>query len=180
MFAGVSLVLLAFLPETYGPTILKAKAKRIRKESGDTNVFAPIELEKKGAKQMVTVVLLRPLHMIVSEAIVLFTCLYLSLAYAIFYLFFVAYPLIFQGIYHFNTGEAGLTFLPIFVGALGALGIFVYYDGFFSVPRRPTNHGLLLRSIDVCHSLVSVVLSMSFHSSGWGGVHTQTYTGWCP
>jgi len=129
MFAGVSLVLLAFLPETYGPTILKAKAKRIRKESGDTNVFAPIELEKKGAKQMVTVVLLRPLHMIVSEAIVLFTCLYLSLAYAIFYLFFVAYPLIFQGIYHFNTGEAGLTFLPIFVGALGALGIFVYYDG---------------------------------------------------
>ena len=129
IFAGVSLVFLAFLPETYGPTILKARAKRIRRETGNQSVVAPIELEKKGAKQMLTVTLLRPLHMIVSEAIVLFTCLYLSLAYAIFYLFFIAYPLIFQGIYHFNTGEAGLTFLPIFIGALVALGIFIYYDG---------------------------------------------------
>ena len=101
----------------------------MREETGDSNVFAPIELEKKGAKQMLTVTLVRPLHMLVSEAIVLFTCLYLSLAYAIFYLFFEAYPLIFQGIYHFNSGETGLAFLPIIVGAVIALGIFIYYDG---------------------------------------------------
>ena len=100
----------------------------MRKESGNPNIFAAIELEKKGARQMLTVTLMRPLHMIVFEAIVLFTCLYLSLAYAIFYLFFVAYPLIFQGIYHMNTGEAGLVFLPIFIGAVLALGIFLYYD----------------------------------------------------
>lgn len=43
-------------------------------------------------------------------------------------MFFVAYPLIFQGIYKMNTGEAGLAFLPIFIGAIIALGIFVYYD----------------------------------------------------
>lgn len=129
IFAGVSLVPLVFLPETYGPTILKARAKRIRKESGNTAIFAPIELEKKGVKQMLTVTLLRPLHMIVSEAIVLFTCLYLSLVYAIFYIFLEAYPIIFEGIYHFNTGEAGLPFLPIFLGAMVALGIFIYYDG---------------------------------------------------
>ena len=122
-------MLLVFLPETYGPTILKARAKRMREKTGNTKIFAPIELEKKGAKQMLTVTLVRPLHMIVSEAIVLFTCLYLSLAYAIFYLFFEAYPLIFQGIYHFNTGETGLAFLPILVGAAFSLGIFLYYDG---------------------------------------------------
>lgn len=53
----------------------------MRKETGNPDIFAPIELEKKGAKQLLTVTLMRPLHMIVFEAIVLFTCLYLSLAY---------------------------------------------------------------------------------------------------
>ena len=140
MFAGASLIFLVFLPETYGPIILKARAKKMRKESGNVNIFAAIELEKKGAKQMLTVTLLRPLHMIVSEAIVLFTCLYLSIAYAIFYLFFEAYPLIFQDIYHFNTGETGLTFLPILIGAVVALGIFIYYDGVLQRAKKANKH----------------------------------------
>lgn len=120
---------LVFLPETYAPTILTKRARRMRKETSNPNIFAPIELDKKGAKQMVTVTLMRPLHMIAFEAIVLFTCMYLSIAYAIFYLFFEAYPLIFEGIYHMNTGVAGLAFLPILVGAVIALGIFISYDG---------------------------------------------------
>lgn len=125
---GASLIFLAFLPETYGPTILKQRAKMIRKQTRNPNVFAAIELEKKGAKQMITVTLMRPLNMIAFEAIVLFTCLYLSIAYAIFYLFFEAYPIIFEGVYHMNTGIAGLAFLWILVGAMIALGIFMYYD----------------------------------------------------
>ena len=84
IIAGASLIFLLFLPETYGPTILKKRARRLRKETGNHNIFASIELEKKGMKQMVTVTLMRPLNMIIYEAIVLFTCLYLSLAYAIF------------------------------------------------------------------------------------------------
>lgn len=126
--AGASLVFISFLPETYGPIILKKRAKRMRKESVNHNVFAAIELEKKGARQMMTVTLMRPVHMIVYEAIVLFTCLYLSMAYAIFYLFFEAYPIIFEGLYHMNTGVAGLAFLPILIGAVIALGIFIWYD----------------------------------------------------
>lgn len=138
--AGASLILLLFLPETYGPTILKHRAKRMRKETGNPNIFAAIELERKGAKQMITVTLMRPLHMIAFEAIVLFTCIYLSLAYAIFYLFFEAYPLIFEGIYHMNTGVAGLTFLPILVGAAIALGIFLYYDGVLQRAKKAKAH----------------------------------------
>ena len=112
----------------------------MRKETGNPNIFAPIELEKKGARQMVTVTLMRPLHMFAFEAIVLFTCLYLSLAYAIFYLFFEAYPLIFEGIYHMNTGVAGLAFLPILLGAVIALGIFLYYDGVLQRAKMANAH----------------------------------------
>ncbi len=140
IFAGGSLVLLLFLPETYGPTILKSRARRMRKKSGNPNVFAPIERTKKGAKQMISVTLMRPLHMIAFEAIVLFTCIYLSIAYAIFYLFFEAYPLIFQGIYQMNTGVSGLAFLPILVGAVIAFGIFVYYDSILQRAKKAKKH----------------------------------------
>ncbi|KAL8918451.1 MAG: hypothetical protein Q9208_007357 [Pyrenodesmia sp. 3 TL-2023] len=116
------------MPETYGPTILKRRAQKMRKETGNPNIFAPIELEKKGARQMITITLTRPVRMILFEAIVLFTCLYVSIAYAIFYLFFEAYPLIFQGIYGFNTGTGGLPFLAIGVGAFLSVAIFMYWD----------------------------------------------------
>ena len=134
MIAGVSLVCIMFMPETFGPVLLKQRAQRLRKnarQSGsedESRSYAPIELEKKGAKQMLTVTLMRPLHMIIYEAIVLFTCMYLSLAYGIFYLFFEAYPLIFQGTYGFNAGETGLAFLPVMVGAVFSLLTFLYYD----------------------------------------------------
>ncbi|KAL9598088.1 MAG: hypothetical protein Q9219_004719 [cf. Caloplaca sp. 3 TL-2023] len=116
------------MPETYGPAILKQRARRMRRETGNPNIFAPIELEKKGARQLITITLTRPVRMILFEAIVLFSCMYLSIAYAIFYLYFEAYPLIFQGIYGFSTGTAGLPFLAIGVGAFLSTGIFIYWD----------------------------------------------------
>lgn len=116
------------LPETYGPVILKKRARRLRKETGNPSIFAPIELEKKGAKQILTITLTRPLRMLVFEAIVLFTSLYLAFAYAIFYMFFEAYPIIFEGepliqpsnieadhskgIYGMGTGVSALPFIP--------------------------------------------------------------------
>ena len=84
IIAGISLLFLLFLPETFGPTLLKRRAQRLRKECGNPHIYAPIELEKKGARQLITVTLMRPLNMMFFEAIVLFTCLYLSLAYAVF------------------------------------------------------------------------------------------------
>lgn len=139
IIAGASLVFLCFLPETYGPIILKKRAECIRK-STNPSAFAAIELEKKGARQMMTVTLMRPVHMIFHEAIVLFTCLYLSIAYAIFYLFFEAYPIIFEGLYHMNTGVAGLAFLPIIVGAVIALGVFVWYDNVLQRAKKANAH----------------------------------------
>ncbi|KAL8979124.1 MAG: hypothetical protein Q9177_006222, partial [Variospora cf. flavescens] len=138
IIAGISLAFLIFMPETYGPTILQRRAERMRKETGNPNIFAPIELEKKGARQMMTITLTRPIRMILFEAIVLFTCIYVSIAYAIFYLFFQAYPLIFEGTYGFNTGTAGLAFLAIAVGALLSLAIFMYWDSVL-VRAKKTN-----------------------------------------
>ncbi|KAF2642151.1 MFS general substrate transporter [Massarina eburnea CBS 473.64] len=128
IFAGACWPLFFFYPETYGPTILKHRAQRLRKETGDEDIVAPIELEKTDVGHVVTVVLTRPLRMIWSEPLVLFTCLYVSYAYAIFYIYFQSYPLIFTNIYGFNAGLTGLTFLPIGVGAVISAAIYLSWD----------------------------------------------------
>lgn len=80
IFAGASWPLFFFFPETYGPTILKRRAQKLRKETGDTSIVAPLELEKTDLNHIITVILTRPLRMICFEPLVLFTCLYLSYA----------------------------------------------------------------------------------------------------
>lgn len=128
IFAGASWIPMIFLPETFGPVLLARRAAKMRKTTGNAQIFAPIELEKKGFKQMVTVTLTRPIRMLCFELIVLASCLYLSVAYGVFYMFFEAYNLIFQGIYHKSPGVAGCMFLLIAVGACIATGGVLYYD----------------------------------------------------
>lgn len=86
------------MPETYEPIILQRRAQKLRKESGNKGIVAPIELEKRDIKAVVTVTLARPFHMMMHESIVLFACIYLAVVYAIFFLYFQTYPAIFQGI----------------------------------------------------------------------------------
>lgn len=128
IYAGATIIPLVFLPETYAPVLLSRRAAKLRKTTGNPNIFAAFELEKKGWKQLATVTLTRPLRMIFFEFIVLATCIYLSLAYGIFYMYFEAFPIIFQGIYHQSPGISGLMFLPIAVGSVIAIGIFIFYD----------------------------------------------------
>ncbi|PMD12674.1 MFS general substrate transporter [Hyaloscypha hepaticicola] len=128
--AGASWLPLLWLPETYGPVLLSHRAARLRKTSQNPNIFAPFDLEKKGWKQMATVTLTRPLRMLIFELIVSATCIYLSLIYGIFYMYFQAYPIIFEGIYHQSPGIAGLMFLPIGGGAVLSIFVFLWYDGF--------------------------------------------------
>lgn len=132
IIAGVTWIPLLAMPETYAPVILKRRAKRLRKQTGDPNIFAPIELEPRDVRHVVTVVLTRPIRMMLFEWIVLFFSLYLSFVYAVFYMFFQAYPIMYRGgysilasgqkppicsparagTYGFNAGEEGLAFLP--------------------------------------------------------------------
>ena len=121
---------LVFLPETYGPILLLQRARHIRKHDPKANVVAPHELDRPDLKQLATRVLTRPLRMIFFELIVTASCMYLALVYAIFYMTFQAFPLIFQDLYGLSPGVCGLTFLTIGAGAFVSLPIFWWYDGY--------------------------------------------------
>ena len=105
------------MPETYGPVVLTKRAKKLRKDTGNSNIVSPLELQSRDLRQMFFLTMTRPFRMLLHESIVSLTSLYLALAYAIFYLYFEAYPIIFQGIYGMSAGIAGLMFLAHWRGS---------------------------------------------------------------
>ena len=77
---------------------------------------------------LASTVLARPWRMLAAELIVPSTCAYLALVYAVFYMTFQAFPLVFQGLYGLSPGECGLVFLTIGGGCLVALPLFWWWD----------------------------------------------------
>lgn len=85
------------MPETYAPVILKRRAHKLRKDTGNSSIMSPLEIQSRNVREMILITISRPFRMIFYESIVSLSSLYLALAYAIFYLYFEAYPIIFQG-----------------------------------------------------------------------------------
>ena len=84
------------LLETYSPVL---EAWRIREARNKSNIqeFTPLPaLQRPRAKEIIVSALIRPMRLF-AEPIVLATSSLMALVYAIFYLFFEAYPLIFGG-----------------------------------------------------------------------------------
>ncbi|KAJ5407443.1 hypothetical protein N7465_008727 [Penicillium sp. CMV-2018d] len=132
ILAGATLPLIIFMPETYAPVILKRRAQKLRKDTGNSSIVSPLEIQSRNVREMILITISRPFRMIIHEYIVSLSSLYLALAYAIFYLYFEAYPIIFQDIYKMSPGVSGLMFLPIGIGAVLACFVFLWYDGFLA------------------------------------------------
>ena len=97
-----------FLPETYAPALAsKQRARRSNEPDLNHRIDHPAP-----AKHTASSVLTRPLKLLFLEPVCALTCLFLSYASALFFLFFEAYPIIFQGTYNLSAGIAGLAFLP--------------------------------------------------------------------
>jgi multidrug resistance protein len=125
MFSGVCLIFVAFtMKETYAPIILTRKAQRICKETGQDVYKSPLQMNPLVPKHLLHDTLLFPFVMLVQEPILLALGLYLSFVYGIIYLLFGAYPIIFEQIHGFNPLIGGLMFIPLFLG--GVAGVIIY------------------------------------------------------
>lgn len=72
--------------------------------------------------------LVRPFQLCFLEPIVLLMNVYISLVYGILYIWFEAFPIVFQEIHGFNPGESGTSFLGIITGtvAFAIPGYFIW------------------------------------------------------
>ncbi|KAJ5215826.1 MFS transporter [Penicillium cinerascens] len=92
--AVIQLFGLAFLPETYTPTLLKRRAKTLRKESGDLRYYTEFD-------SMIA--------------------LYMAYLFGLFYLLLSTFPGVWEGVYGESVGIRGLNYISLGIGfVLGA------------------------------------------------------------
>jgi MFS family permease len=125
LFIGAVTILVS-LPshETYKKIILQHRAKRL-------NITPPPNPLPPGfarIKFLLLVTILRPVRMLFTEPIVAFLSVYTAFNFSVLFGFFDAFPIVFGGVYHWNTGETGLSFLGIGIGCVLATGLFILID----------------------------------------------------
>ena len=101
------------------------KAKRVRKETGESKYYAPLELASHRFADRVRDIVYKPFKMLALEPMLLAVTIYMSFVYGIVYLLFESYPLCFIGVYGFNAGENGLAFLGFFLGGFSCVVFFM-------------------------------------------------------
>jgi len=129
IFAGLNTVLqIILLPETYSPVLRKNKAKLLRSQ-GYSEEQAPIEMHMTW-HDILTIYLIRPFSMLfnIRELPLIYAAAWTGWAYALLFIFFEAYPVIFSGIYGFNAGETGLCFIAFGIGICLSIPIVWYYN----------------------------------------------------
>lgn len=117
---GVAWISTSLIKETYTPTILKKRAEKRRKETGDDRWWCRYD-EKISVREAMKTNLSRPFVMTATEPILWFWDLYIAVIYGILYLCFVAYPLIFSGIRGWSPGITGLSFAGVGIGTMMAI-----------------------------------------------------------
>ncbi|KAI1169672.1 major facilitator superfamily domain-containing protein [Nemania sp. FL0916] len=104
--------------ESYHPVIQRRRMKQL----GIQPPPSPPLMDT--LRQFLTIGLLRPLHMLVTEPIVSFLCIYVAFIFGVLFNFFGSFFYIFQSVYGFTLVQSGLVFLAIAVGCIfGALVI---------------------------------------------------------
>ena len=106
------------VPETYAPTILLKRARRLRKETGDNTYVTEQEIDRRPLKDELKEYILRPFQLLFHELIVFLITVYMSVLYGLLYMFFVAYPIVYQEGKGYSASITGLMFIPIAVGVL--------------------------------------------------------------
>lgn len=119
ILSGAAWALITFtVPETYAPTLLARRAKKMRKETGDSRFVTEADLDTRPLGQRMKLFLVRPFQLLCLEPIVLFIALYMSVLYGLLYMFFVAFPVVYQGGKGWSASDTGLMFIPIAVGTI--------------------------------------------------------------
>ena len=109
--------------ETSSATILKAKAARLAKETGNPNLHAASD-KRIPTKQLVAQALTRPVKFLILSPILSLIALYMAFCFSVVMLLFATFPSVFEGTYHWSVGVSGLAYIGLGVGC--AIGMVIF------------------------------------------------------
>lgn len=120
-----------YLRESYKTIILQRRARRL----GVEGPAGPQRTTVETIRMFLTTTIFRPLHMLTTEPLVGFICLYTSFQFALLYTFVVANTWVFETYYGFSVSAQGLSFLGLISGCLVAPWVLIAVDVYLYQPR---------------------------------------------
>ena len=100
---------------------------------------AEIEAQGMTGRDIALMILVRPFTLSFFEPIVLALNLYIALLYALLYLWFESFPIVFRGDYGFTNGTLGVAYVGILVGAILTLPPFYWFLWKYTEPKFNAN-----------------------------------------
>lgn len=123
--------LVGFIHESYRAVLVQRIAKKERTGRPEGR-----QRDRKAiVKHFFTTTTSRPVHMLFTEPIVGFVCLYCSFQFALLYTFIVGTPYVFTKTYNFSVGQQSLSFFGLVIGALCATAALIIMDHFIYQPK---------------------------------------------
>ncbi len=146
------------IPETHASQILLNKAKRLRK-AGWKDVRAPAESEDRSLVALFKVALTRPWRILI-DPISFLVAIYLSVVYALLYMLFTIYPIVFQQRRGWNAGVGELPLIGVIIGACMG-GAVVFYDSNKQAKKITQGHKLIAEDSLPVACLGGIVFAVS-------------------
>ncbi|KUJ19900.1 MFS multidrug transporter [Mollisia scopiformis] len=111
-----SILAISLLKETYAPKILSRKAKRLRLETGNTNLHTKYDDTDQTFYRLLKGNLVRPIKMISTQVIIQVLSLYMAVLYGIMYLVLFTFPILWTNTYRESVSTGSLNYISIGVG----------------------------------------------------------------
>ncbi|EKG15179.1 Major facilitator superfamily [Macrophomina phaseolina MS6] len=122
---GVMTIVLYFvMTETYGPVLLKRKAARLRKETGNPDLHTKLEASGVSPLASLWMALQRPTKMLIFSPITLLLSLYCAFVFGLLILLFTTFSAVYRQQYGFNVSMGGLSYLGLGFGL--AIGLVLF------------------------------------------------------
>lgn len=124
ILSGLSFLMSVFCcPETFGAVILRRRAKRMSKLTGQHYMSRPDKLQPHSPARVFKKAIVRPWAILFLEPVVLLLSTWVSVTYGTLYLILAGFPVVFEGGRGWNAGQSGLALMGIAVGTLIASAI---------------------------------------------------------
>ncbi|KAJ5577973.1 MFS transporter cpaT [Penicillium hispanicum] len=114
---AVFIISVLSIRESYAPTILARKTKKLQKETGNSNLLSALDTGRT-SKDLFLFSIVRPTKMLFLSPIVFLLSLYVGVVYGYLYLLFTTISEVFEDQYGFSQGSVGLSYLGIGIGSL--------------------------------------------------------------
>ncbi|KAK0645235.1 Efflux pump rdc3 [Lasiodiplodia hormozganensis] len=112
----ITIVLYCIMTETYGPVLLKRKAARLRKETGNPDLHTRFESSGVSPLASLGMALQRPSKMLIFSPIVLLLSLYCAFVFGLLILLFTTFSSVYRKQYGFSVSMGGLSYLGLGMG----------------------------------------------------------------